>query len=135
MNYYALFKNKLDEKDLPYRELDNGVMEIIQSGENLQSIRVVIGFDEETSNRPWFKCYNLGRFEGDKYAAGLLVCNSCNKKYRWIRFYLDKDNDAVAGMDAIVSAETLFDEMIELIVRMIKVVDEVYPQFMKACWA
>ena len=38
MNYYALFKNKLDEKDLPYRELDNGVMEIIQSGENLQSI-------------------------------------------------------------------------------------------------
>ena len=94
----------------------------------------VIGFDEPESCRAWIKCYDLGHFEGDKYAAGLLACNNANKQYRWVRFYMDGDNDVVAAMDAIVSSETVFDEMIELIVRMLQIIDDLYPEFMRARW-
>ncbi len=135
MNYYAILKNKLDEKELPYSELKDGVLEINQKGKkNAPNIRLVIGFDDPESCRPWIKCYDLGHFEGDKYAAGLLACNNANKQYRWVRFYMDGDNDVVAAMDAIVSSETVFDEMIELIVRMLQIIDDLYPEFMRARW-
>ena len=136
MNYYSALKNRMDLENLPYREIHTGTMEIIQKGKSIQNIRIVVGFGEDgTNNRPWFKCYDLGRFEGDKYAAGLLACNDANKQYRWVRFYIDGDNDVVAAADAIVSEESVFDETIELIVRMLNIVDELYPSFMKARWA
>ena len=135
MSYYSIFKNRLDQENLPYREIQDGTIEIIQQGKNIQNIRIVVGFDDGTSNRPWFKSYDLGRFDGDKYAAGLMACNDANKQYRWVRFYIDEDNDVVAAADAIVSEESVFDEVIELIVRMLHIVDDLYPSFMKARWA
>ncbi len=135
MNYYNELKNKLDQNNLPYREIKDGVMEIVQGGKNVNSIRLVIGFNEAEDNRPWIKCYDLGKFEGDKYAAGLMACNEANNRYRWIRFYMDNDNDVTAEMDAILSEGSVFDEMMELIVRMLRVIDELYPSFMKARWA
>ena len=135
MNYYALLKKELDEKHLPYNELKDGVIEIYQKKENIQSVRIIVGFDSVESNRPWFKCYDLGHFDDDKYAAGLLACNEANKKYRWMRFYIDSDNDVTVDADAIVSEESVFEEVIEIIVRMLDIVNDVYPMFMKARWA
>ncbi len=135
MNYYSILKNRMDQKNLPYREINNGTLEIIQQGNSIQNIRIVVGFGDGTSNKPWFKNYDLGRFDGDKYAAGLIACNDANKKYRWVRFFIDEDNDVVAEADAIVSDESVFDEVIELIVRMLNIIDDLYPSFMKARWA
>lgn len=135
MNYYSILKNRFDQDKLPYREIEYGTMEIIQQGKNMQNVRIVVGFGDGTSNRPWFKCFDLGRFADDKYAAGLIACNNANKQYRWLRFYIDEENDVVAAADAIVSEESVFDEVIELIIRMMQIVDNLYPSFMKARWA
>ena len=135
MDYYSLLKSGMDQKSLPYHEIQNGVMEIIQKGKNIDRIRIVVGFDDISGNRPWLKCFDLGHFEGDKFAEGLLACNNANKEYRWLRFYIDKDNDVTAAADAIVNEETILDEVIELIARMISIVDTLYPSFMKARWA
>ena len=135
MNYYALLKNGLDNKHLPYREIKDGVLEIFQSGKNAQAIRLVVGFDDVNRDIAWIKCYSLGHFDDNTYANALITCNNANKHYRWVKFYLDPDNDAVACADAIVSENSVFDEILELIVRMINIVDEIYPEFMKARWS
>ena len=135
MNYYELLKKGLDEHKLPYREIDDSVIEIHQGSKNLQSVRIVVGFNEPTDCHPWLKCYALGHFDDDKYAAALMACNDANNQFRWVRFYVDDDHDVVAETDAIVSEDSVFDEIVELIARMIRIVDDACPAFMKVRWA
>ena len=110
------------------------MIEVFEKKENISSVRVVIGFDEPDSTRPWFRCFELGRFPEDKTAAALIACNNANKEYRWVRFSLDEEHDIVCAADAIVDEDTVFDEVVELIVRMMRIVDTVYPTFMLARW-
>jgi len=135
MGCYAKLKSQLDEKHLPYNEIKEGVIEVFEKKENIGSVRVVIGFDEPDSTRPWFRCFELGRFPEEKTAAALIACNNANKEYRWVRFSLDEEHDIVCAADAIVDEETVFDEVVELIVRMMRIVDTVYPTFMQARWS
>ena len=72
---------------------------------------------------------------GEKTAKLLLTLNECNHKFRWIKFYLDEDNDV------IVNADIIFDEInagptcIEIVMRTANIIDEAYPDIMKAIWA
>ena len=135
MSCYSALKRGLDETRLPYNEIDSSVIEVFEKKENIGSIRIVIGFNNIDDNRPWFRCYELGKFPKEKTAAALIACNNANKKYRWIRFYLDEENEVIAEADAVVSEASVFDETVALIICMSKNVDSVYPSFMQARWA
>ena len=135
MSCYSALKRGLDANRLPYNELDSSVIEVFDKKENIGSVRIVIGFNNDDDNRPWFKCYELGKFPKEKTAAALIACNNANKQYRWIRFYLDEENDVIAEADAVVSEDSVFNETVELIIRMSGIVDSVYPSFMQARWA
>ncbi len=65
----------------------------------------------------------------------LVVCNSLNMRYRWLKFYLDKDNDIMVEDDAIVSPETAGEECFELLIRTAGIIKEVKPFIMKAIYA
>ena len=62
-------------------------------------------------------------------------CYTCNAKYRWVKFYIDDDNDICVRSDAILDEGTCGEECREIILRMIGIIDESYPVFMKARWA
>jgi len=78
-------------------------------------------------------------YEGDKiiekFADVLFVCNELNAQYKWVTFYLAKDNSIVLHDDAILSIESAADEAFELLVRILKIGDEVKPRLMKAIYA
>ena len=135
MNYYTELKNDLSSKNFPYKEIKDGIIEIYQQGKNIPAIRLIIGFDDVNKHTVWIKCYSLGHFDDNSYANGLIACNNANKTYRWVKFCIDRDNDVEVGADAIVSEGNVFNEIIELIARMLNIVDEIYPSFMKARWA
>jgi len=71
----------------------------------------------------------------DKRFAVLEACNELNCRYKWITFYLDKDNDIVLHRDAILSVATADEEAFELLIRNIRIMDEVKPVLMKAIYA
>lgn len=135
MGCFSTLKRALDSKHMPYNEIRDCVIEVFDKRKNIGSVRVVIGFENEEDNYPWFKCYELGYFPKEKTAAALIACNNANKDYRWIRFSLDDDQDIVAAADAIVNEDSVFDEVVEMILRMTGIVDTVYPTFMQARWA
>ena len=62
------------------------------------------------------------------------VLNDCNNKFRWVKFYLDDDNDIVAN------ADILFDELnvgftcVEIVMRTASIIDDAYPAIMKGIW-
>lgn len=72
----------------------------------------------------------------DKIAELIFAINKANCEYRWITFTIDsEDGSVVARADAVINEETCADVVFELVVRMNNVVDEVYPELMKAMWA
>ena len=135
MNCYDAFKKHLDEKEIRYDELDGYAIGISTSTDVINSVRIIVGFGEADSVRPWIKSWSIGTFEGDKYGKALVVCNSMNDKFRWAKFFLNSDKDVVVQEDAVVEEATAGEELFELIVRMLNIMDEAYPEFMKARWA
>ena len=71
----------------------------------------------------------------DKVADVIFVCNELNARYKWVTFYVDKDNDVVFHDDAILSPESAAEEAFELMVRILKIGEDVKPMIMKAIYA
>lgn len=75
------------------------------------------------------------RVPEDKVADVIFTCNELNAEYKWVTFYVDKDNDLVIHDDAILSVESAAEEAFELLVRMLKITDDLRPRIMKAIYA
>ena len=61
----------------------------------------------------------------------LVICNSLNVQFRWLKFCIDNDNNIMVEDDAILNPETAGDECFELLVRTIQIMDEVKPTIMR----
>ena len=70
----------------------------------------------------------------EKTAAVLLALNQCNCKFRWVKFYLDEDNDVVANGDVMFDEQNTADTCIEMILRTANIIDDAYADIMKAVW-
>ena len=70
-----------------------------------------------------------------KVADVIFTCNDLNCQYKWITFYVDKDNDVVLHIDAILTPDTAAEEAFEMLIRMLKIGDDVKPQIMRAIYA
>ena len=132
---YNKFMKFCDKKGIKYREMRDEVLLLNWTGDNLNTIGIFIDLEHADDGKVCFKCYSIGKFKDDMFAKGLLTCNSMNAKYRWVRFYVDKDYDVVVDMDAIVDDDTGCEECHELMLRMVNIVDEAYADFMKARFA
>ena len=67
----------------------------------------------------------------DKVQDMLVLCNSLNAKYKWLKFYVDKDSDIMVEDDAIVTADNAAAECFELLARRINILKEVKPEIMR----
>ncbi len=65
----------------------------------------------------------------------IVACNEFNAQYKWVTAYVDKDNDLVFHDDAILAPENAADEAFELLLRTLKITEEVKPIFMRAIYA
>jgi len=75
------------------------------------------------------------RIPEDKVADLIFLCNELNAEYKWVTFYVDKDNDLIMHDDAIVSIASAAEECFELLVRMLKITDELKTRIMKTIYA
>lgn len=75
------------------------------------------------------------RVPENKLPDALLACNEMNCRFKWVTFYLDRDNDIVMHDDAILSPANAAEEAFELLVRILKIGDQVKPELMKIIYA
>lgn len=67
----------------------------------------------------------------------LKTVNECNCEYRYLKFILDEEHDVNIEYDLALRAEdtSIGAEACEILVRIVRIVDEVYPKFMKIIWS
>ena len=76
----------------------------------------------------------IANVPAEKTAKMLLILNDCNHKFRWVKFYLDDDNDVIANGDAMFDEQNAGAACIELIMRTASIIDDAYPEIMKGIW-
>ena len=133
--YASLFKSFLDREGIRYNEGNNEIISITYSAENTNSIEVFVRFDEDGKNRVTLVSFAIGEFPQAQFAKALVTCNMMNRKYRWVKFYINDNNCIAVSSDAILDEETCGDECMEYVIRIVKIIDGAYPEFMKARWA
>ncbi len=127
------FMQTLDEKGIQYdvNEKDDAtVVSVMTSAKKIKSITVHLIIDDDDKHVS-LCCIGFVQVKPENYADALIACNECNQKYRWVKFVVDDDLDVNALDDAVTSPDTAGEELCELMLRMMALVDECYPVFMK----
>ena len=64
------------------------------------------------------------------------LCSQMNKKYSWVKFYVDEeDNTVTLADDAVVDPSSCGEEAYGLMFRMLLICDDAYPEFMRTLYA
>ncbi|MBR5479315.1 MAG: YbjN domain-containing protein [Clostridia bacterium] len=125
-DFIKLFTDKLEEQEIWYTAIDKNIIKVNMSGENKKDFPVYVVFDSEGLPIVQFKCWDIVSFTG-KEALGIVMCNSMNKLYRWVRFYLDDTASVIVDTDTYVEENTCGEACLNLLQKMASIIDDAYP--------
>ncbi len=77
----------------------------------------------------------VARVPQDKKLQMLELINDFHNRFRYIRFYLDSDNDLTVSYDLPVKAESIGESAVEIFARFSQILDTVYPEIMRTIWS
>ena len=134
VSYKQLFLDYMNAEGIRYTDEGENRVRVSYSGDNLKSIPVYVFFDKDGDPIVRFVCWDVANFK-NKDERGIKACNELNAKWRWVKFYVDKDSDIIVECDAYVDAETCGETCMRLVRRMVNITDEAYPDIAKALWS
>lgn len=127
------FTDFLDSKDLRYdTKLGERGRSIVSFPYDGKVTKLYFSGDDGT----YLSMYTIYEsVPAEKAADILVVCNELNCKYKWVKFYLDDDNDLIVEADAILTVSTAADVAFELMLRLFDITGESKAKIMKAIYA
>ncbi|MBQ4099496.1 MAG: YbjN domain-containing protein [Clostridia bacterium] len=134
VEFAQLFTEHMDAKGVKYTVKSENVVNVTYNGDNKDEISIYVVFDKDGDGLVELKCWDVEKFKNKKDSA-LKVCNDLNLKYRWVKFYVDDDDDVIVSMDAIIDRSTCGAECLSLVLRLVNILDDAYPEIAKARWA
>ncbi len=125
-----------DSKDLRYSMTDDGKAILTGFGlENLDGIKMIIIFDPDDDS-VHLATSGIAKYPDTKKNEVFELVNSLNRKFRWIKFVADvNENCITAEDDAVIQLDSCGEEVFELCMHFASIVDEAYPIIMKALFA
>jgi len=129
-----MFTDYMDKKETRYTVLDDRKVRVGFRGKNMPSISALFIFGNDGRDVA-IRYFSIAKVPDDKISDACVVCSKLNAKYRWIKFYIDKDNEITAEDDAVIDPFTTGEECYELLLRGTDIVDEAYPEIMKVIWS
>ena len=81
------------------------------------------------------RVFGMVSIDAGQQAKILPVLNKLNSKYRYVKFVLDKASDINLEYDYLVRCPDPSVSAKEIMIRIVKIVDEAYPEIMRAMWA
>ena len=125
-----------ESKGLRYRETDDGKALFVGFGglKNKGDLEILLIFDDD-DRAVAIRAVDVATAPENKHAELFRLCSNLNFKYRWVKFYVNKKRGAIAAEDdAVINPDSAGEEIFELILRMAGIVDQAYPEIMKALW-
>lgn len=135
-NYCNAVIAYLDQKGVNYTNPKDNHIRIVYECDNISTLPVNIYFDEDGAPYISIRCWEISTVKDvSKRVNAILACNNIHTQYRWVTFFLDDDSDINAQIDAQLSLSNAGEECHTLVLRLVNIVDDVYPNLMKAIWA
>ena len=133
-----LFINELKERTLNYKEvrtLQDGD-DLVELGFNMENtqIQMLILFDA-SEKAVALRCFDVAHVTEEQFMKALLSCNALNNKMRWVKFCIGDQMNIHAEADALIDETTVTEVTMELMIRMVAIIDEAYPVINKAIWS
>ncbi|MGI6221196.1 MAG: YbjN domain-containing protein [Coriobacteriales bacterium] len=133
------FEHALDGNEIKYTrndDLPQPVFIIDFGGGDFtyQHLSVRVFFDDD-GNSVHVLTAPIANIPEERIPRMLEVLNDLHNRFRWIRFYIDGDNDLVADTDIIIDDVTAGDMCVEIVMRTASVIDDAYADIMRAVWA
>ena len=121
-----LFASYMDLKNIKYNVNEENDLITIDfvNGDHYERIRVTFVADDDGDSVA-VRAFSLRQYTQSQLPAAYAFCNRMNYKYRWVRFYVDSDNELTAAIDAVVTPATAGAECFELLARTVNIVDDV----------
>ena len=111
---------------------DEEIIRINFNADNVESVRISLFFDKEDKNVA-IRSFNICKVEEAKKAKIYQVMSKLNDDFRWVKFSIDEnDNTVTASTDAVIRMDVAGEICYELVFRMVNIVDDAYPEIMKA---
>ncbi len=135
------FTSIMDREDIRYsyegvrENTKSEVVSVTYSGDNMDSIRVMFFFSEDCEDVA-IHVFDMARVPSAKVSNVMEEINRQNSEYRFVRFYLDTDDNTIQlAADACFRENDVDEICLELLHRIVSISDDVYPIFMKAIFA
>ena len=129
--------DEFDKAGVKYtvRELENrslvSVSFSVKGGPHLD----VLFISRDDDNDVAVRVFNIVNVPEDKRDSVLRIINQASIDYRYACFFLQKDGNVGAQYDLPVKGAAVGPVCVEILVRLMKIVENVYPNLMKCLWA
>ena len=91
-------------------------------------------FDKDGDGMVEFKCFDIINMKG-KTQEGMAACNEMNAKWRWVKFYIDDDDDIICEADSYICEDNCGEVCESMMDRMADIVEKSFPTFARAKFA
>lgn len=102
-------------------------------GDHGNTITLIYIFDPDGTTVN-IKVFSVCKVPSAKLMDMYVLMNELNYEYRWIKFFIDSDDEVTVSDDAVIEPATAGEELFELMQRFLNIIDEVYPRIMKVVW-
>lgn len=132
------FCDKMNAKDVRYTHYEaeenrNECIRVSFNGEHGNTISFSFFFDADGTTVD-LKVFTIAKVPDAKLMDMYVLLNNLNSEYRWVKFYLDSDNEVTASGDAVIDPPAAGEELYELMYRYLGIIDDIYPRLMKVIW-
>lgn len=135
MAYYKRnFMRHLDYRGIKYEDYDDYTVKVRYTCENINTVEICFFFDEDGEEYVEIIAFSIISVPKDKLLNALVACNILNSKLRWVKFVIDNDNDINIKVDAVIDSETVGEECVSLMNRILNAANESYPLIMRSIW-
>ena len=102
---------------------------------NKDGIKLMVIFDEDETGCS-IHTDDFAKFPESKLNDMLKLVNDLNDRFRWIKFVVDTKNLTIeASDDAVIQLDSVGDEVLRCCIHFIGIVDQAYPEIMRAIFA
>ncbi len=120
-----LFTEALRRENIKFRVSDEKPSVFIDyEGDNFDNLTFSFFFDKDGASVA-LKVFSIVQFQKNQLPDAYAFCNEMNNEWRWIRFYVDSDDEFTADMDAVLHPQDGGEECVELLQRAVSIVDKV----------
>lgn len=139
LNTALRFMSECDRMGIKYRDsrdLDNGSSLVVCGIQGKHNARYdVLFIFAQDQHSVTMQILGLLQYDEDREADMRAIANELNGTYRWFKFFTKENKKISVQADAIISEETSDRICIELLLRVMRIIDEAYPKFMHALWS